>query len=119
MAHVVIHRTSALVLPDVDYITKSYYTHLLEKPVENDADSWLLLNGIYEKFAIYITEIIQRKHHRIYNFNISTVYTDRQTDRRTDGQTTCHGNTALCVSSHGKTLSTVVLQAGRRLDLSA
>ena len=63
MAHVVIHRTSALVLPDVDYITKNYYTHLLEKPVENDADSWLLLNGIYEKFAIYITEIIQRKHH--------------------------------------------------------
>jgi len=32
------------------------------------------------------------------NHNTSTLRTDRQTD----GQTTCHSNTALCVASRGK-----------------
>ena len=36
------------------------------------------------------------------NHNTSTLRTDRQTDKPTDGQTTCHSNTALCVASRGK-----------------
>jgi len=35
------------------------------------------------------------------NHNTSTLRTDRQTDGHTDGQTTCHSNTALCVASRG------------------
>jgi len=35
------------------------------------------------------------------NHNTSTLRTDRQTD----GQTTCHSNTALCVASRGKNCS--------------
>jgi len=35
------------------------------------------------------------------NHNTSALRTDRQTDR----QTTCHGNTALCVASRGKNIS--------------
>jgi len=40
------------------------------------------------------------------NHNTSTIRTDRQTD----GQTTCHSNTALCVASRGKTIKFVGLQ---------
>jgi len=35
------------------------------------------------------------------NHNTSTLRTDRQTD----GQTTCHSNTALCVASRGKNVN--------------
>jgi len=35
------------------------------------------------------------------NHNTSTLRTDRQTD----GQTTCHSNTALCVASRGKNVT--------------
>jgi len=38
------------------------------------------------------------------NHNTSTLRTDRQTD----GQTTCHSNTALCVASRGKNTQTKV-----------
>ena len=31
-----------------------------------------------------------------------------QTDKRTDGRTTCHGNTALCVASRGKNQDTTM-----------
>jgi len=40
------------------------------------------------------------------NHNTSTLRTDRQTD----GQTTCHSNTALCVASRGKNICTVTRQ---------
>jgi len=38
------------------------------------------------------------------NHNTSTLRTDRQTD----GQTTCHSNTALCVASRGKNFSSYI-----------
>jgi len=47
--------------------------------------------------------------HGVYNHDTSTSQTDGRTDRLTDEQTTCHGNTAFCIASRGFKLLVVKL----------
>ena len=53
----------------------------------------------------------------IYDHDTSTSQTDGQTDRWTDGRTTCHGNTALRVASRGKNQRKQKLNLNKKTEI--